>query len=102
MEKRKVRYWIEALFSLCFLASVSQTSYNLQKAILAAKSNNLILRSQHHNIQLAEADLITARLRPNPILNNQSLQLAQPAYFPANSTWQDGRNRQVWWQLTKP
>jgi cobalt-zinc-cadmium efflux system outer membrane protein len=26
----------------------------------------------------------------------------QPSYFPANTTWANGKNRQLWWQLTKP
>lgn len=80
----------------------SQNLFNLQKALQTAKANNPILKTEHYNINIAEANIITAKLSPNPILNNQSLQLMQPSFFPANTTWANGKNRQVWWQLTKP
>ena len=51
---------------------------------------------------MTKADLITAGLRPNPIFNNQSLQLGDNRYYYPGSAWNNGRNRQTWWQLTKP
>lgn len=80
----------------------AQTSYSLQKALQTAKLNSGVLKANYINVNIAEADTITAHLRPNPSLNNQSLQLTQPSMFPANTDWHNGRNRQVWWQLTKP
>ena len=88
--------------SLLFLVNASaQTNYNLQKALQTAKANNPILKTQYFNVNIAEADIVTAKLRPNPVLNNQSLQLMSPSYFPINTHWDNGKNRQVWWQLTK-
>ena len=88
--------------SLLFLVNASaQTNYNLQKALQTAKANNPILKTQYFNVNIAEADIVTAKLRPNPVLNNQSLQLMSPSYFPINTRWDNGKNRQVWWQLTK-
>lgn len=95
---------IVTAFFLLILTSLSisgQTSYNLQKTLQTAKTNNPALKTQFFNVSIAETDIITAKLRPNPILNNQSLQLMQPSYFPANTAWTNGKNRQVWWQLTK-
>lgn len=86
---------------LAYIPATAQTNYTLQKALQTAKSNNPILKTQIFNVSIAETNIITAKLRPNPILNNQSLQLMQPSYFPANTVWSDGKNRQVWWQLTK-
>lgn len=95
----------------CFLVLISvtgktllfsQDTYTLKKSLQTARANNLALKAASANIGIAQADVITARLRPNPVLNNQSLQLTRPGNFAPNSGWNDGRNRQVWWQLTKP
>ena len=60
------------------------------------------LRAGKLNQELAKADVVTAGLRPNPSLNNQSLQLMQPSHFPERTGALNNRNRQVWWQLTTP
>lgn len=80
----------------------AQESYTLQKALQTAKNNSPILKTEQLNIGITQTNITTAELRPNPILNNQSLQLMQPSQFPANTDWYNGQNRQVWWQLTKP
>ncbi len=79
----------------------SQTSITLKQALISAKQNNPILKTENFNIGIAQADITTAKLRPNPTLNNQSLQLLNPAkYFP-NTGFANALNRQVWWQVTK-
>lgn len=95
---------IISVILLFSLSSVwSQTSqYNLQKALQTARNNSPLLKPQQYNVAIAEADVVTASLRPNLILNNQTLNLVQPSHFPANTHWYSGQNRQVWWQLTKP
>lgn len=80
----------------------AQTTYNLQQALQTAKSNNPILKREQFNVDISQADITTAQLRPNVILNNQSLQLVQSSRFPENTGWFNGANRQVWWQVTKP
>jgi cobalt-zinc-cadmium efflux system outer membrane protein len=91
---------------LCFLlfcfTAKAQSNYTLQQALQTARNNSPILKTEQLNIGIAQTDIVTAKLRPNPILNNQSLQLMQPSLFPANTDWHNGQNRQVWWQLTKP
>jgi len=89
------------LFVICFQVK-AQENYSLQKALQTARANNPYLKTEQLNIGIAQTDIITAKLRPNPILNNQSLQLMQPSQFPTNTDWYNGQNRQVWWQLTKP
>lgn len=95
---------IISVILLFSLSSVwSQTSqYNLEKALQTARNNSPLLKPQQYNVAIAEADVVTASLRPNLILNNQTLNLVQPSNFPANTHWYSGQNRQVWWQLTKP
>lgn len=91
------------LFYFVFCNSANaQNNYTLQKVLQTARANNPYLKTEQLNIGIAETDIITAKLRPNPILNNQSLQLMQPSQFPASTNWYNGQNRQVWWQLTKP
>ncbi|WP_426294561.1 TolC family protein [Dyadobacter endophyticus] len=80
----------------------AQTTYNLQQALQTAKSNNPILKREQFNVDISQADITTAQLRPNVILNNQSLQLVQSSKFPENTGWLNGANRQIWWQVTKP
>ena len=80
----------------------AQTQYSLQQALQAAKTNNPMLKKEQLNVNVAETDIVTANLRPNPILNNQSLQLVKASKFPDNTGWGNHLNRQVWWQVTKP
>jgi cobalt-zinc-cadmium efflux system outer membrane protein len=86
---------------VCYQAKAQQ-NYTLQKALQTARTNNPILKTEQLNVSIAQTEIITAKLRPNPILNNQSLQLMQPSQFPVNTDWYNGQNQQVWWQLTKP
>lgn len=79
----------------------AQNPYNLQSALRTAKENNPILKTQQFNRVVAEADIISAKLRPNPKLNNQTLFLSKSSLFTTNTDWFNSQNRQVWWQLTK-
>lgn len=90
------------VLTLTNLNVTAQAIISLKQAIQTAKQNNPILKSQKINLDIAQTDIITAKLRPNPILNNQSLQLTQPSFFPPNTDWSSPKNRQIWWQLTKP
>ncbi len=96
------------LFLICFvIASLfaeiadGQVIYDLQSALRTAKNSNLSLKTEHFNIEEAVTDVTTAGLRPNPSLNNQTLQLTDHTYYPGNTEWHNARNRQVWWQLTR-
>ena len=80
----------------------AQSLYTLQSAVLSAKVNSPLLKVEGYNINLAQGNLTTARLHPNPILNNQTLLLINSKYYPSGSEFGNPINRQVWWQLTKP
>jgi len=91
---------------LCLLLAISWPSHSqnllsISDAIKIAKENNTVLKAEKLNIDIARTDLVTAGLRPNPTLNNQTLQLVRPSLFPNDSRWYNSTNRQVWWQLTK-
>lgn len=94
-----LRHILSPLFflSLC-LASKAQTNYTLRQALQVARTGNPILKAEQFNIEIAQSDIISAGIRPNPVLNNQTLLLTRPFRFPESFGASD---RQVWWQLTK-
>lgn len=93
---------ITCLFVCAFRHSASaQTSYSLQQALTAAKNNNPDLKAAYYNTAIADADIVSAGLRPNLTLNNQTLQVLNHSNYYPNTNWGNSHNRQVWWQLTK-
>ncbi len=101
MEFKKGFYGALILLGLS-TSSFSQSVLSLKQAVQTAKTNNLFLKTAHYNIGIAESDIISAKLRPNPALNNQSLILTNSNFYPKGTEVTSPRNRQVWWQLTKP
>ena len=100
-----MRYRISFLLVLGYvvcLTAEAQSSMSLQEALKAARVNNLFLKTERYTIEAGQADVVSAKLRPNPALNNQTLQLANSKYYAENTAWNSPHNRQVWWQLTKP
>src|SRR4051812_21094661 len=97
-----------AIFMLCVTCCVfaswkaaAQNTLSLQKALQQARSSNPVLKAEQYNMNIAESDIITAKLRPNLTLNNQTLQLVNQDHFAPNTNWGNSKNQQVWWQLTK-
>lgn len=80
----------------------AQVPLRFQDALQTAKTNNPVLKTLHYNTDLAKGDVITAGLRPNPNLNNQTLQSVNASHFAPGTKFYQPENRQVWWQLTKP
>ena len=93
-----------SLITLLFLVldAKSQTKYSLQLTLAAVRANNPFLKTEGYNINIAQSNITTSKLRPNPVLNNQSLQLANSKYYSPGTEWNNHLNRQVWWQVTKP
>jgi len=90
------------ILSSIALSAKSQTKYSIQSTLVAVRANNPFLKTEGFNVNIARSNVITSKLRPNPVLNNQSLQLVNSKYYPSGTEWNNGLNRQVWWQLTKP
>ncbi|HSZ25929.1 MAG TPA: TolC family protein [Cytophagaceae bacterium] len=88
----------------------SQKLYTISEVVIEARNNNPELRTEKYNINIASTNITTAKLRPNPILNNQNLQLlnAKNLYLfnygnsIENKNLLSGESRQLWFQLTKP
>lgn len=95
------KYILTALMIVVTWTAAAQVSLRLTQVLQLAKDNNPDLKTEQYNISVATADIVTAKLRPNLVLNNQSLQQLEPNHFPANTHWYQDQNRQIWWQLTR-
>lgn len=80
----------------------AQKLYTISEVIVEARNNNPVLKAEKFGINIASSDITTAGLRPNPVVNNQTLQLLSQRYSPNNSSLLNGANRQLWYQVTKP
>ncbi|WP_425290880.1 TolC family protein [Spirosoma linguale] len=90
------------------LTASAQTTLTLRQTLQQVRENSPALRVERLNVNAAQADQVTANLRPNPVLNNQTLfQLAQPAGTSAPLPGAEGvgvlnrQRRQFWLQATK-
>src|SRR5690554_1192687 len=95
--------------TLLFLALISiivhvnaQENYTLQDALKAARSNNPTLKAEQYEVEFAKSDVLSAKLRLNPTLENESIQLMRRSEFANNTYWYDGQNREVFWHISKP
>lgn len=95
------------LLCICSLLTASaQTTLTLRQTLQQVRENSPALRVERLTINAAQADQITANLRPNPILNNQTLfQLQQTPGIVTPSGEGVGvlnrQRRQFWLQATK-
>ncbi|SFF47538.1 TolC family protein [Thermoflexibacter ruber] len=90
------------VYILFSIASYAQSSFSLRQAIKQAALNHPYLKIAQYNIPISQSDIITAGLKYNPQLNNQTLLLFDKGQFADNSSFLiSGRNRQDWWQFTQ-
>src|SRR5207244_1510538 len=57
--------WLGVHFAASYLAAQALT---IQQAVAEALEKNLGLLAEKYNVPIAEARIVTARLRPNPVL----------------------------------
>jgi cobalt-zinc-cadmium efflux system outer membrane protein len=101
--KRTIVPAVATLILICIqYVATAQTTYTLAAAIDTARLSSPVLKAQYMNIGASQADVITAKLRPNPNLNNQTMQLVSSDHFAPGTRWSSKDNRQVWYQVTKP
>jgi len=79
-----------------------QKTLSLRESLQLAKKQNPDLKVLRYNINAAEADVSSAKIRPNPILNVQTLHIANASNRPDRTSWSSPLNSQYWYQLTKP
>src|SRR5690554_7266431 len=80
----------------------AQETYTLQEALKTAKAQNPMLKTEQYEIEFAKSDVLSAKLRLNPTLENESIQLMKRSEFANNTHWYDGQNREVFWHISKP
>lgn len=80
----------------------AQQNFTLHECLQMAKTRNPDLKVLQENINSAEADRTTAKLRLNPIFNLQTLHIASARYRQEGTSWNNGVNNQYWYQVTKP
>lgn len=85
---------------LIVLFAEAQTSYTLEQALRTARENNRQLRVEKYNLNIAETDVIDAKLRPNLNLSNESIQMTRQRDF-EKEPWSSPYNREMMWQLSK-
>lgn len=83
------------------LSASAQAPLTLRQTLQLVRTNSPALRVERLNINVAQANQTTANLRPNPVLNNQTLfQLAPMPGAEAVSPF-SRKGRQFWLQATK-
>lgn len=101
MRFQKFIFIVIILFSISSQIEAQET-YSLQRALQTAKAHNPILKTERFNLRIAESDIISAKLRPNFVLSNESLQLVEAAEFAPETPWHNNQNREMLWELSKP
>ncbi|HAI75715.1 MAG TPA: TolC family protein [Microscillaceae bacterium] len=85
----------------CGACAVAQDGLTLKQAVQLGIRQNKQLQTAAFDVQSAQTDITTAKLRENPVLNNQSLFQTNSVFFPVGTNFQNSLNRQVWYQMTK-
>lgn len=79
-----------------------QQVLSLKASLLLARRQNPDLKVLMYNIDAAQADVTTAKIRPNPIFNLQTLHITNPNDRREGTSWSSPVNNQYWYQVTKP
>ncbi|WP_223860823.1 TolC family protein [Spirosoma validum] len=83
------------------LSASAQTVFTLRQTLQKVRDNSPALRVERYNINAAQADQTTANLRPNPVLNNQTLLQLTPTPGAEGVGLMNRQRRQFWLQATK-
>jgi len=89
------------IFTFFFNSLFGQKKYSLQETLQIAKQNSPTLRAEIFNINFAEADVLTARLKNNPQLQYQFFQISNHNFWEPGTRRGTYRNQQYWVQLGK-
>src|SRR5690554_14083 len=99
--KNKHVFFLLSLIFMTFHVN-AQEVYTLQEALRTAKVQNPMLKTEHYEIGFAKSDVLSAKLRLNPTLESESIQLMKRSEFANKTHWYDGQNREVFWHISKP
>ena len=82
-------------------SAIAQDNLTVKSAIELSKKNNPYFSAEKLNIDISQADIITAKLRPNPTFNISVSQLTSHSYFAENTGMLNSANRQSMIQVGK-
>src|SRR5690554_2175951 len=94
----KLNLYVFFVFLILGTQLQAQKNYSLQQALQLAKENSPYLKAAQYDISIEK----TAKLRPNLSLNNEYIQLMRTSHFSENTSWHNGQNREMFWELSKP
>ena len=101
MQKVQFVYLLMLILSLSIHVHAQQ-NLSLRASLQLAKRQNPDLKVLNYNINAAESDVTTAKIRPNPNFNVQTLHITNADNRTAGTSWSNPVNNQYWYQLTKP
>ncbi len=98
-----LRKIISYLLCICVFTEMAsaQTILTLRQTLQQVRENSPALRVERLNINAAQADQTTANLRPNPVLNNQTMFQLTPTPGAEGVGLLNRQRRQFWLQATK-
>jgi cobalt-zinc-cadmium efflux system outer membrane protein len=105
-----MKFLLLILCSISLLAEEINKPITLRDSLELARKNNPFYIAEQYNLAIAKGDVTTAKLLPNPILNNQIIVMQNGfdnynpildpfSKNPGGSAWL-ARNRQDWLQIT--
>jgi len=101
----KLKFKLVCLILILQIVSLNlfgQTGLTLREAIHIAQKNNPYFRAEKLNVDMAQTDVKTASLRPNPSVGLSVIQVPFSKDFVDNTSITDPQNRQVTYQVSKP
>ncbi|WP_289660245.1 TolC family protein [Flavobacterium panacagri] len=98
---RKHYFLLFVLLTLPLVNGISQTNYSLQKSLQTAKKNNPVLKGQYYDVDIAQSDIVTAKLRPNLIFGFNYIGIASEKNYASNTGFFNNANTQTNLQLGK-
>ncbi|MVM33139.1 TolC family protein [Spirosoma sp. HMF4905] len=97
----KIASYSLLFLSLFRLSASAQATLTLRQTLQQVRTNSPALRVERLNISAAQADQTTANLRPNPVINNQTLLQLKPTPGAESVGLLNQQRRQFWLQATK-
>lgn len=98
----KRKYLVLAVVLWPCTSIVAQVSLTLPEALNLARQNNLQLKAEMQNVEIAKSDVVSAKVRLNPSASISWSQVSSPSYFAPETNAFNMANNQITYQVTAP
>lgn len=95
-------FMVMVFISTTYSLAQEQKTYSLKEALQMARANNPDLQSERLNIDMAQSDIISAKIRPNLTFSHETVQMTNSSDFENSAGWYRGGNREELWEVSKP